>query len=84
VAAGHEIAVSAIVLHERTFGVSTSKHPQRSSGHIRTTLAGSGMSIGPFDILIAGQALSRSLIMVTANVRELSRLKQPIVVDWSR
>jgi tRNA(fMet)-specific endonuclease VapC len=42
------------------------------------------MSIGPFDTLIAGQALRRNLIMVTGNVKEFSRVKHLVVVNWSR
>jgi len=55
-----------------------------SSGHIRANLADRAMSIGPFDTLIAGQALRRNLIMVTGNVKEFSRVKHLVVVNWSR
>jgi tRNA(fMet)-specific endonuclease VapC len=102
-----EIVISSIVLHELAFGVSRSKHPQRSSaalnlflggvsvldftaddavsaGRIRANLTNVAMSIGPFDTLIAGQALRRDLIMVTGNVGEFSRVKHLVVVNWSR
>jgi tRNA(fMet)-specific endonuclease VapC len=55
-----------------------------SSGHIRANLTDHAMSIGPYDTLIAGQALRRNLIMVTGNVKEFSRVKHLVVVNWSR
>jgi tRNA(fMet)-specific endonuclease VapC len=55
-----------------------------SAGRIRANLTSVAMSIGPFDTLIAGQALRRDLIMVTGNVGEFSRVKHLVVVHWSR
>jgi tRNA(fMet)-specific endonuclease VapC len=40
--------------------------------------------MGPFDTLIAGQALSRGWTVVTANVREFSRVDGLDLEDWSR
>ena len=34
----------------------------------------SGRPIGPYDILIAGQARARGLVLVTANTREFARV----------
>src|SRR6266700_4882919 len=45
------------------------------AGGIRATLEMQGKTIGPFDTLIAGQALRQGLILVTANTREFSRVK---------
>ncbi len=44
-----------------------------AAGNIRATCALAGTPIGPFDTLIAGQALCRGLTLVTANTREFSR-----------
>lgn len=50
---------------------------------VRSQLRGIGRSIGPFDTLIAGQALARGWTMVTANVREFRRVSGLQVVDWT-
>lgn len=54
----------------------------RCAGEIRASLARGGTPIGPYDILIAGQALSRSLVLVTRNGREFSRVSGLNVEDW--
>lgn len=55
----------------------------RAAGEVRARLAAAGRPIGPFDVLIAGQALSRGLTLVTANVAELDRIEGLVVEDWS-
>lgn len=54
----------------------------RRSGEIRAALAGLGQTIGPYDVLIAGQALSHSLVLVTRNAREFSRVRDLRLEDW--
>jgi tRNA(fMet)-specific endonuclease VapC len=54
----------------------------RKAGEIRVLLRRMGLSIGHYDILIAGQALSRGLIMVTHNVREFELVPGLKVEDW--
>ena len=56
----------------------------RIAGEIRATLARRGTPIGPYDVLIAGQALARGLTLVTANTREFSRVEGLNLVDWTR
>ncbi len=41
-----------------------------------------GMPIGPYDVLIAGQALARDLTLVTHNTREFQRIPGLRIVDW--
>jgi tRNA(fMet)-specific endonuclease VapC len=55
----------------------------KAAGEIRTALERTGQRIGEYDTLIAGQAFSRNLILVTANTREFDRVKGLIVEDWS-
>jgi tRNA(fMet)-specific endonuclease VapC len=43
-----------------------------------------GRPIGAYDILIAGQAIARDLILVTANHREFGRIKGLRWEDWGR
>ena len=55
----------------------------RAAGLIRAELAGSGTPIGPYDILIAGQALAQKLKLITNNTREFSRIDGLQVEDWT-
>jgi tRNA(fMet)-specific endonuclease VapC len=56
----------------------------REAGRIRAQLSQAGRPIGPYDVLIAGQALRHRLILVTANVREFSRVPGLACEDWSK
>ena len=55
----------------------------QAAGEIRAELERRGQRIGEYDTLIAGQAFSRNLILVTANTREFAGVKGLIVEDWS-
>lgn len=50
---------------------------------VRVALGAKGTLIGPYDVLIAGQALARGLVLVTNNVREFARVQGLAVEDWS-
>ena len=54
----------------------------RAAGELRASLAVSGTPIGPYDVLIAGQALARSLILVTHNTSEFQRVPGLPIEDW--
>lgn len=54
----------------------------RAAGEIRALLAQRGQPIGPYDTLIAGQALSRKLVLVTSNIKEFGRVPNLVVEDW--
>jgi tRNA(fMet)-specific endonuclease VapC len=53
-------------------------------GKIRSWLKKEGNIIGPYDMLIAAQALSRDLILVTNNTDEFGRVKDLRIEDWSK
>lgn len=53
------------------------------AGEIRAALAAKGIPIGPYDVLIAGQAKARSLTLATNNVGEFNRVENLRVEDWS-
>ena len=38
--------------------------------------------IGPYDILIASQAISRDLVLVTNNEKEFKRIKELKIENW--
>jgi tRNA(fMet)-specific endonuclease VapC len=50
---------------------------------IRAQLERAGRPIGPLDTLIAAQAVSRRLILVSNNVRELGRVSRLRLENWS-
>jgi len=54
----------------------------RKAAEIRAALAAAGTPIGPYDVLIAGQALQRGLVVVTRNTREFSRVPGLVVENW--
>lgn len=58
------------------------KEDSRVAGEIRATLSLAGQTIGPYDILIAGQALARGLVLVTHNVGEFARVAGLKLEDW--
>ncbi len=58
---------------------STSAH---SAARIRGNLETQGMPIGPYDLLLAGQAVANGLILVTNNVQEFSRVDGLQIEDW--
>ena len=56
----------------------------RVAGRIRAELRAVGTPIGPLDVLIAGQAVARDLVLVTDNVREFARVDGLNAVNWLR
>lgn len=54
----------------------------RQAGQIRAHLASKGTPIGPYDVLIAGQARARELTLVTHNTSEFQRVPGLTVEDW--
>jgi tRNA(fMet)-specific endonuclease VapC len=55
----------------------------RAAGFIRAQLEASGTPIGAYDVLIAGQAVNRNRVLVTANVSEFSRVPGLEWQDWA-
>ncbi|TSE25108.1 tRNA(fMet)-specific endonuclease VapC [Tepidimonas thermarum] len=49
---------------------------------IRAALRAQGQPIGAYDVLIAGTAVARGLIVVTSNVGEFSRVSGLQVENW--
>ncbi|MGH9161000.1 MAG: type II toxin-antitoxin system VapC family toxin [Vicinamibacteraceae bacterium] len=54
----------------------------RQAGELRAHLASKGTPIGPYDVLIAGQAKARKLTLVTHNTTEFQRVPGLKVEDW--
>jgi len=58
------------------------KDDARRAGEVRAFLASSGTPIGPYDVLIAGQAKARDLTLVTNNTDEFSRVPGLRIENW--
>jgi tRNA(fMet)-specific endonuclease VapC len=54
----------------------------RRAGAVRAALAAAGTPIGPYDVLIAGQALARGLVLVSRTLREFVRVPGLAVENW--
>ena len=55
----------------------------RAAGDLRASLESAGTPIGPYDLLIATQALRLGATMVTANVSEFGRVDGLSWQDWT-
>jgi tRNA(fMet)-specific endonuclease VapC len=54
----------------------------RESGRIRAILESQGCMIGPYDVLVAGHAMSLGLVLVTANTTEFMRVPGLRLENW--
>jgi tRNA(fMet)-specific endonuclease VapC len=54
----------------------------RAYGSVRAVLQRKGKVIGPMDMLIAAQALSAGLVLVTDNLREFKRVPGLTCENW--
>jgi len=53
-------------------------------GKLKTKLKKTGQIIGPIDMLLAAQAISKELIFVTNNVDEFKRIDGLKIEDWTK
>jgi len=54
-----------------------------AAGDLRVNLERAGTPIGPYDLLIAAQALRSGATLVTANVAEFARVRGLLWQDWT-
>lgn len=73
-----EVERFAAKLETLSFDAAAADH----AADIRAALERSGQPIGGYDILIAGQARSRGLIVVTGNLSEFRRVEGLRCEDW--
>ena len=74
----------ADLVSERFTLLEFSPKDAEAAGHIRATLEARKQPIGPYDTLIAGQALARGVTLVTANHREFARVDGLQWEDWAQ
>lgn len=53
-------------------------------GRIKVQLRRKGSIVGPIDMLLAAQAISKEMIFVTNNVKEFNRIEGLKIEDWSK
>ena len=58
------------------------KEDARQAGRVRAALGSKGTPIGPYDVLIAGQAMARNMILITHNSSEFRRVPGLKTEDW--
>lgn len=54
----------------------------RATAGLRASLQKQGRPIGAYDVLIAGCALARGLVLVTSNEREFRRVAGLVLENW--
>ena len=54
----------------------------QAAARVRAALEVVGQPIGPYDTLLAGQAIASGLTLVTSNLREFGRVAGLAVEDW--
>ena len=54
----------------------------RRGGWLRATLERQGQTIGPYDVLLAGQTLAHGLRLISGNLAEFSRVEGLQVEGW--
>ena len=74
----HEVERFAAHLEVLPFDPPAAAH----AAEIRATLERRSLPIGAYDLLIAGQARSRGLVVVTGNLREFTRVEGLRAEDW--
>ena len=78
--AAERLKVNAFIrpLHRLPFDEAAAAQTARIRWHLERT----GMLIGPYDLMLAGQALALDLTLVTHNLREFGRVPGLKVEDW--
>jgi tRNA(fMet)-specific endonuclease VapC len=77
------VAQNVAVIEALQFAtVEFDREDARQAGEVRAFLASKGTPIGPFDVLIAGQAVARGMILVTHNTAEFARVPGLRIEDW--
>ena len=71
---------SALLAHTQV--VPFSHESALKAASIRAYLKNRGLSIGHYDVLLAGVALAHELTIVTSNVSEFTRVDGIVIEDW--
>lgn len=77
-AEGRKVALFLQPLHVVNFD----REAARQAARVRTALEKSGCVIGPYDLLLAGQALALDVVLVTRNTAEFGRVENLRFENW--
>ncbi|HWE99580.1 MAG TPA: PIN domain-containing protein [Caulobacteraceae bacterium] len=77
-------AIALLVSNARLSLIAFDEADAAEAGEIRAHLRRLGTPIGPYDVLIAGQARARGAVLVTSNQREFDRVPGLKVLDWAQ
>jgi tRNA(fMet)-specific endonuclease VapC len=79
-----DCVVSAVAWYELEYGAARSPDPVKSRQRLALirTIFPFVRSFTEDDVLLAGQALALGAVLMTNNVRELTRVPRLIVEDW--
>ena len=86
IARSHYPERNRVALLEFLFPFTILDFDQRAAfeyGQIRSLLESRGTPVGPMDLLLASQARSHKLILVTNNVREFQRIEGLQIENWA-
>jgi tRNA(fMet)-specific endonuclease VapC len=72
----------ALVDSLRFSALEFSREDARDAGEVRASLTVMGTPIGPYNVLIAGQARARGLVLVTRNTDGFARVPRLLIEDW--
>ena len=78
IAEGRKVEIFLQPLHEIPFDRDAALHAARIRWHLEQR----GQLIGPYDLMLAGQALALGVILVTHNTHEFSRVPELALDDW--
>ncbi|MBI2398179.1 MAG: PIN domain-containing protein [Xanthomonadales bacterium] len=84
---GPGAAARHATLNELVGGLTLAPFDNRSAevyARVRAKMELKGQVIGPLDLLIAAQALSSGLVLVTDNLREFRRVPDLVCENWLR
>lgn len=77
-----DIRRSVEALIARLIVVAFDDNAAAHAAEIRATLERQGQPIGGYDVLIAGHARSRGLVLITENLKEFNRVDELRSEDW--
>lgn len=86
IAASRDPAAAALKMHEVLRDIIVEPLTENDvmvAARVRAALKRRGQPIGPYDLLIAGQALARGWTLVTSNVSEFERIDGLNVENWT-
>jgi tRNA(fMet)-specific endonuclease VapC len=74
----HQLAELCSLVSVLPFG----REEAKLTADIRAKLEKKGTPIGPYDLLVAGTAVSNNAVLVTNNVKEFSRIPKLKIENW--